>query len=100
MAAIGGGFALTEPYKRPFSLVDLSIKYPYIDPENIPTWLLVVVSLVAPAAIIFAVCMLLVPGPNIARGTPRSQIWRRRLWEWNSTCRISVIVVDIRGQNC
>jgi hypothetical protein len=84
MAAIGGGFALSTPYRRPFSLVDLSISYPYVENENIPTWLLVVVSLAAPAVIIFLVCMLLVPGPNIARGTPRAQIWRRKLWEWNS----------------
>jgi len=84
IAAIGGGFALNEPYKRPFSLVDLSLQYPYIENENIPTWLLVVVSIIAPGAIIFFVCIALVPGPMIARNTPKSQIWRRKLWEWNT----------------
>lgn len=84
IAAVGGGFAINEPYKRPFSLVDLTIQYPYIPNENIPTWLLVVVSLCAPAAIILIVCIALVPGPVIARSTPRNQIWRRKLWEWNT----------------
>lgn len=85
IAAIGGGFAVHSPYMRPFSLVDLSIQYPYIESETIPTWLLIVVSVIAPAIIIFGVCLLLVPGPAASTNTPRSQIWRRKLWEWNST---------------
>lgn len=84
MAAVGGGWNYIEPFKRPFSLVDLNISYPYQTSEMIPTWLLAVVSLVAPAAIIFVVCLVLVPGPTAERGTPKSLIWRRKLWEWHT----------------
>ncbi|KAI8936539.1 hypothetical protein NX059_006942 [Plenodomus lindquistii] len=84
IAALGAGWEFVEPFKRPFSPVDLSISYPYQTSEMIPTWLLVVVSLVIPAGIIFLVCLLLVPGPTAERGTPMSLIWRRKLWEWNT----------------
>lgn len=84
IAGIAGGWEYVEPFKRPFSPVDLSIAYPYQPNEKIPTWLLVVVSLVAPAAIVMIVCLVFVPGPTAERGTPKSLIWRRKLWEWNT----------------
>jgi membrane-associated phospholipid phosphatase len=84
MAAVGGGWNFIQPFQRPFSPVDLNISYPYQTSEMIPTWLLVVVSLVGPAAIIFVVCLVLVPGPTAERGTPKSLIWRRKLWEWHT----------------
>ncbi|KAH8731005.1 PAP2 superfamily-domain-containing protein [Phaeosphaeriaceae sp. PMI808] len=83
IAAVGAGWEYIFPYNRPFSLVNLDISYPFQHHETVPTWLLVLVSLVAPAAIIFLVCMVFVPGPTAARGTPKSLIWRRKLWEWN-----------------
>ncbi|CAI9633721.1 acid phosphatase vanadium-dependent haloperoxidase [Alternaria burnsii] len=84
IAAIAGGWEYVEPFKRPFSPVNLDISYPYQTSEMIPTWLLVVVSLIAPAAIVFIVCLIWVPGPTAERGTPKSLIWRRKLWEWNT----------------
>ncbi|KAF2856068.1 acid phosphatase/Vanadium-dependent haloperoxidase [Plenodomus tracheiphilus IPT5] len=84
IAALGAGWEFVDPFNRPFSPVDLSISYPYQTSEMIPTWLLVVVSLIAPAGIIFIVCLFLVPGPTAERGTPMSLIWRRKLWEWNT----------------
>lgn len=84
IAALGAGWEYVEPFHRPFSPVDLSISYPHQNSEMIPTWLLVVVSLVAPAGIIFLVCLFLVPGPTAERGTPKALIWRRKLWEWNT----------------
>ncbi|KAL1792081.1 hypothetical protein ACET3X_009832 [Alternaria dauci] len=84
IAAVAGGWEYVEPFKRPFSPVDLNISYPYQTSEMIPTWLLAVVALVAPAAIIFIVCLIWVPGPTAERGTPKSLIWRRKLWEWNT----------------
>ena len=84
IAAIAGGWEYVEPFRRPFSPVDLSISYPYQTSEMIPTWLLVVVSLIAPAAIVMIVCLVWVPGPTAERGTPKSLIWRRKLWEWNT----------------
>jgi membrane-associated phospholipid phosphatase len=84
IAALAGGWEYVEPFKRPFSPVDLTISYPFQTSEMIPTWLLVLCSLIAPAAIIMIVCLVFVPGPTAERGTPKSLIWRRKLWEWNT----------------
>jgi len=84
MAAVAGGWNYVEPFKRPFSPVDLSISYPFQTKEKIPTWLLILCSLIAPAAIIMVVCLVFVPGPTATRGTPKSLIWRRKLWEWHT----------------
>lgn len=84
IAAVGAAWNDITPYHRPFSLLDLSISYPHTDPETIPTWLMVVVGLIAPAAIIFFVCLIFVPGPTADPSTPKSLIWRRKFWEWNT----------------
>jgi hypothetical protein len=83
IAAIGGGLNFTQMNQRPFSLVDLSISYPYLE-SQIATWLLVVVALIIPGAIIFVVCLVLIPGRAASAAAPRNLIWRRKLWEWNS----------------
>jgi hypothetical protein len=83
IAAIAAAFNAAGTNHRPFSLVDLSISYPFVDPA-VPTWLLVVIGLVVPAVVIFAVCLLLVPGRAAHVNTPKTLIWRRKLWEWNS----------------
>ncbi|KAF2706577.1 PAP2 domain-containing protein [Pleomassaria siparia CBS 279.74] len=84
IAAVGAGWEYLTPYHRPFSPVDLSISYPFQTHERIPTWLLVVCSLAAPAGIILFVCLIFVPGPTASRGTPKAFIWRRKLWELNT----------------
>ncbi|OJD37659.1 pap2 domain-containing protein [Diplodia corticola] len=84
IAAVGAGWNDITPYHRPFSLLDLSISFPHTDPETIPTWLLVVVALVIPAAAIFVVALVLVPGPTANPSTPKTLIWRRKFWEWNT----------------
>jgi len=43
-----------------------------------------IVGLVIPAGVTFLVCLIFVPGPTASRGTPKSLIWRRKLWEWNT----------------
>ncbi|KAF9696098.1 hypothetical protein EKO04_006184 [Ascochyta lentis] len=84
IAAVGAGWEYLTPFKRPFSPVNLDISYPFEHHETIPTWLLAVIGLVIPAAVIFLVCIIFVPGPTASRGTPKSLIWRRKLWEWNT----------------
>ncbi|KAK0659959.1 PA-phosphatase related-family protein [Lasiodiplodia hormozganensis] len=84
IAAVGAGWNDIKPYHRPFSLLDLSISFPHTDPETIPTWLLVVVALVVPAAAIFFVALVFVPGPTANPSTPKTLIWRRKFWEWNT----------------
>ncbi|ORY09058.1 PAP2 domain-containing protein [Clohesyomyces aquaticus] len=84
IAALGAGWNSIIPFHRPFSVVDLSISFPFEKNETIPTWLLMVVSLVIPAGIVFIVCLVFVPGPTVSKGTPKSLIWRRKIWEWNT----------------
>lgn len=83
IAAVGGGWNSITPYKRPFSVTDLSISYPYTE-ESIKTWILIVVGLIAPGIIIFFICLVLVPGPTATANTSRRLIWSRKAWEWNA----------------
>lgn len=75
-------FGYHSPNKRPFTLANDDIAFPYKVNETISSTVLVVVALIAPAVIIFLVAFLLVPGPTVPDSTPRSLVWRRRLWEW------------------
>jgi hypothetical protein len=83
IAAVGAGWEYVFSYNRPFSPVDLNISYPFQHHPIIPTWLLVVISLIAPAGIIFVVCMVVLPSPTAAGGAPKALIWRSKLWECN-----------------
>ncbi|MCJ1342739.1 hypothetical protein MMC31_000928 [Peltigera leucophlebia] len=84
IAAAGGGISFTTPYHRPFSPQDFDISYPYVKKDRISTSLLVIISLVAPAVIIFLVSVIFVPGPTIRKGTPTYKTFRIKLWEWNT----------------
>ncbi|KAK5112819.1 hypothetical protein LTR85_011153 [Meristemomyces frigidus] len=81
IAAAGGGLNSVTPYHRPFSLLNLDISFPLVT-ESISTSTLVIVSLVAPAVIIFLVVAIFVPGRNVTRSMQRSQILRMKLWEF------------------
>lgn len=80
-AVVGGVFSIITPNKRPFSLVNSEISFPYVNKEKISTATLILCGLVAPAIIIFLVTILLVPGPTVPKSTPKALIWRRKLWE-------------------
>ncbi|KAG0649837.1 Phosphatidate phosphatase [Hyphodiscus hymeniophilus] len=80
-AVVGGVLSIITPNKRPFSLVDADISFPYVTKEKISTATLVVCCLAAPAVIIFLVTILLVPGPTVPKSTPKALIWKRKLWE-------------------
>ncbi|KAF1837202.1 acid phosphatase/Vanadium-dependent haloperoxidase [Decorospora gaudefroyi] len=84
IVAVSGSWHFVEPFKRPFSPVDLTISFPFQTSEIIPIWLLGVCAFGAPAVIIMVVCLIFVPGPTAERGTPKALIWRRKLWEWNT----------------
>ena len=84
IAIVGGLFSKISPNHRPFSLTDPNIAFPYVVHEKVSTSTLVLVSLFAPAIIIVIICLLFVPGPTVAKDTPRSLLWRRKLWEWNT----------------
>ncbi|KAK5987629.1 Phosphatidate phosphohydrolase 3 [Cladobotryum mycophilum] len=63
IAVIGYVLGRITPNKRPFSLVDPNISFPFTENETVPDWLLFVLCAVVPVAVIF------------------SLVWRRKLWE-------------------
>ncbi|KAL2269865.1 hypothetical protein VTJ83DRAFT_2049 [Remersonia thermophila] len=69
------------PNKRPFSLDDRNIAFPYTVNETVPVWLLIIVGILVPIVIIAVICLIFVPGATVPPGTPKSLIWRRKLWE-------------------
>ncbi len=82
-AGVGGALSIITPNKRPFSLTNPEISFPYVEKEKISSATLIICGLVAPAAIILLVCLLLVPGPTVSKSAPKSLIWQRKLWEWH-----------------
>jgi membrane-associated phospholipid phosphatase len=81
--ALGGGFSKIHGNKHAFSLQDPNISFPdHGDTVTVPV--LLVVTIAAPAIITAATSLLIVPGPTLDRSTPKSVIWRRKLWEWNT----------------
>lgn len=84
IAAIGAGFYKTTPNHRPFSPVDPSISFPYVEKEKISTGVLVLIALIIPALITMVVALVFTPGSTVPTGTSKSVIWRQKLWEWNT----------------
>jgi PAP2 superfamily protein len=84
IAAIGVAFNVADTNKHAFSLTDPNISYPYTTNETVSTAVLIVVSLVAPAAIIVLLTLLVVPSPKGFSGVPQALVWRHKAWEWNA----------------
>ena len=84
IAAVGAGFWKTSPNHRPFSPADPELSYPYVEKPKVSTTVLVIVSLVAPAAITFLIALIFTPGPTVPRKTSLAQTWKQKLWEWNT----------------
>ncbi|PNS20966.1 Diacylglycerol pyrophosphate phosphatase 1 [Sphaceloma murrayae] len=84
IAAVGGGLSYATPYRRPFSVVDLSISYPFQEAEIISTGLLVVLSLVLPGLIVAGVVTLFFPPPSGWRDVKTWKFWERKIWEGNA----------------
>ncbi|ODQ72848.1 hypothetical protein LIPSTDRAFT_3216 [Lipomyces starkeyi NRRL Y-11557] len=84
VAGIGGGFATIQGNQEPFSLTDVNISLPEAAKDTVSTAVLIIVSLLAPAAIVVVVSFLSVPSPRALRGAPFALIWRRKIWEWNA----------------
>ena len=71
-AAVGAIFNIITPNKRPFSLVDADISFPYVAKEKISTATLFACGLVVPAVVILLVTILLVPGPTVPKINAKS----------------------------
>lgn len=80
---VAAAFNTASPFHRPFSLVDLSISYPY-ESSQVTVWMLAVFTGVVPALIVAGVCVLFVPGHATNPVASRETIWRRKIWEWNA----------------
>lgn len=57
------------------------VRFPYTIHETVPTWLLVVANTAIPIVIIAITAILFIPGATVPKGTPKSLVWRRKLWE-------------------
>ncbi|OQN95380.1 hypothetical protein B0A48_18615 [Cryoendolithus antarcticus] len=80
IAAAGAGLNFITPYQRPFSLLDLSLSFPF-KTEQISITVLGIVSLIGPAAVIAVVTLLFVPGPQYSRQLSRRKLISLKLWE-------------------
>ncbi|KAM0322825.1 hypothetical protein ACHAQA_009166 [Verticillium albo-atrum] len=81
VAGAGAGLHIIEPNKRPFSLVDPNIAFPFTESETVPIWLLLILVIFVPAVIVVLVCLVFVPGNTVPKGTPKTLVWKRKLWE-------------------
>lgn len=63
--------------------MDLSISFPH-SPEQVPDWLLYVVSLVIPAFLIIVICLTFIPLAVSRKGLNRRTVWRTAAWELNT----------------
>ncbi|KAI9679030.1 MAG: hypothetical protein M1829_001700 [Trizodia sp. TS-e1964] len=81
---VGGALSAITPNKRPFTLEDPSISFPFSTKETISTVVLFLISVLTPIIIILVVCLLLVPGPSGAGPRRNALAWRRKLWELNT----------------
>ena len=63
--------------------MDPDISFPYVKDEKVSTSVLFVVSLVAPAILIALVSLVFVRSSVGREHWSKSQIWKKKLWEWN-----------------
>ncbi|KAL9100343.1 MAG: hypothetical protein Q9163_004265 [Psora crenata] len=82
IAAVGAGFSQITPNRRPFDLTDPEISFPF-QGETISTVTLFIVSLVAPAVLIFIISLFIGLGPT-SEHPSRTAALKRKLWEWNA----------------
>ncbi|KAG9255019.1 PAP2 domain-containing protein [Emericellopsis atlantica] len=80
LGIVGYVLGKISPNKRPFSLNDPDISFPLRD-ETVPVWLLVILMGAVPIVLIFIVCLIFIPGATVPRNTPKTLIWKRKLWE-------------------
>lgn len=63
--------------------MDPDISFPYVKQEKVSASVLFVVSLVAPAILIALVSLVFVRSPTARERRSKSQVWKKKLWEWN-----------------
>ncbi|KAI0388811.1 acid phosphatase/Vanadium-dependent haloperoxidase [Xylariaceae sp. FL0594] len=81
VGVIGVILGNVTPNKRPFSLYDQNIAFPFTEQETVPSSLLLICNAVIPIGVILVIALVFVPGRTVPPGTPKSSIWKRKLWE-------------------
>jgi len=84
IAVLAGAITYIKPNRRPFSLVDPQISFPYVPKEKVSIGTLFGVALAAPAVLIVLIALLVVPSTKLSAQGFRSHRWTRKLWEWNA----------------
>lgn len=57
------------------------LRFPFTEHETVPPWLLVTLSAGVPIIVIPIISLIFIPGHTVPPGTPKSLIWKRKLWE-------------------
>ncbi|KAL8947004.1 MAG: hypothetical protein Q9222_006669 [Ikaeria aurantiellina] len=81
IAGIGAAFSQIAPRKRPFDITDRAISYP-LEPETVTNTVLILVTLLVPAAIVLVGSLFIPTGAKPPSSTSASL--KRKLWEWNT----------------
>ncbi|KAI0967106.1 acid phosphatase/Vanadium-dependent haloperoxidase [Xylaria arbuscula] len=81
VGVIGYFLGNVTPNKRPFSLLDANIAFPVTQHETVTSGMLLAFNSGVPIVVILIVALIFVPGRTVPKGTPKSLIWRRKLWE-------------------
>jgi len=85
IAVLAGAITYIKPNRRPFSLVDPQISFPYVAKEKVSIGTLFGVALAAPAILIILIVLLVVPSGRSSKQASKSSPWTRKLWEWNAS---------------
>lgn len=83
LAGAGAVLYTINGYQHAFAIEDISISYP-LRPDTVSITVVGVIALLVPAIVIALITLFLIPGTSVSKGTPRSDVWRRKLWEWNT----------------
>ena len=62
-------------------VTDFVDRFPFTVHETVSSRNLILSNTVAPIILIAIIALLFVPGSTVPRGTPKSLIWKRKLWE-------------------
>lgn len=79
-AVTGRLLAGTCPLSPDHEVLILS-RFPFTENETVPPWLLVTCMGVIPVIVVLIISLIFVPGNTVPKGTPKSLIWKRKLWE-------------------
>jgi membrane-associated phospholipid phosphatase len=56
-------------------------RFPFTVHETVPASIAFIANTLGPVVIIAIIALVFVPGATVPRGTPKSLVWKRKLWE-------------------